>query len=69
MLCTVVLTCHQQFEEAGLHPVIVENIQLCKYDVPMPIQSYIIPAVLSGHDVVGISQTGLTVLLLCFDLC
>jgi ATP-dependent RNA helicase DDX3X len=25
----------------------------------MPIQSYIIPAVLTGHDVVGISQTGM----------
>jgi superfamily II DNA/RNA helicase len=28
------------------------------YTVPTPIQAYTIPAVLSGADVIGISQTG-----------
>jgi len=28
------------------------------YSVPTPIQAYTIPAVLSGADVIGISQTG-----------
>ena len=38
----------------------LENVKLCRYHVPTPIQSYCIPAVLTGHDVVGIAQTGTT---------
>lgn len=49
-----------QFEDAGLHPVILENVERCKYSAPTPIQAYCIPAVLTGHDVVGIAQTGIT---------
>jgi ATP-dependent RNA helicase DDX3X len=47
-----------QFDDAGLHPVMRENIKLCQFDAPTPIQAYCIPAVLSGRDVVGIAQTG-----------
>ncbi|KAF1975451.1 DEAD-domain-containing protein [Bimuria novae-zelandiae CBS 107.79] len=47
-----------EFEDAGLHPVVLENVKRCKYDSPTPIQAYCIPAVLTGHDVVGIAQTG-----------
>jgi ATP-dependent RNA helicase DDX3X len=47
-----------QFDDAGLHPVMLENVKLCRYSVPTPIQSYCIPAVLTGHDVVAIAQTG-----------
>jgi superfamily II DNA/RNA helicase len=28
------------------------------YNIPTPIQAYAIPAILSGADVIGISQTG-----------
>ncbi|KAJ4293133.1 hypothetical protein N0V90_008415 [Kalmusia sp. IMI 367209] len=48
----------RDFNEAGLHPMVLENIKLCKYEFPTPIQAYTIPAVLTGHDVVGIAQTG-----------
>lgn len=36
----------------------LENVKLCKYTAPTPVQSYCIPAVLTGHDVVAIAQTG-----------
>lgn len=35
-----------------------ENIRLCRYNVPTPIQAYAIPAVLTGHDLIAIAQTG-----------
>jgi ATP-dependent RNA helicase DDX3X len=47
-----------KFEEAGLHPVMVENIKLCGYKIPTPIQAYAIPAVLTGHDLIAVAQTG-----------
>ncbi len=47
-----------QFEDAGLHPVMLENIELCGYDVPTPIQAYVLPSVLKGIDIIGIAQTG-----------
>ncbi|KAH7078513.1 P-loop containing nucleoside triphosphate hydrolase protein [Paraphoma chrysanthemicola] len=48
----------RNFEDAGLHPVMAGNVKLCQYIYPTPIQSYCIPAVLTGHDVVAIAQTG-----------
>lgn len=48
-----------KFDDAGLHPVMLENVKLCRYAAPTPIQSYCIPAVLTGHDVVAIAQTGM----------
>jgi len=47
-----------QFEEAGLHPAMLKNLQLSGYKKPTPIQSYTIPAVMQGHDVVAVAQTG-----------
>lgn len=48
-----------QFDTAGLHPVMQEIVtKKMGYTVPTPIQAYTIPAVLSGADVIGISQTG-----------
>lgn len=38
--------------------MVVENIELCGYDYPTPIQAYTIPAVLKGHDMIGVAQTG-----------
>ncbi|KAF2795385.1 ATP-dependent RNA helicase DED1 [Melanomma pulvis-pyrius CBS 109.77] len=48
----------REFHEAGLHPVMLDNVKLCQYKTPTPIQCYCIPAVLTGHDVVAIAQTG-----------
>ena len=47
-----------QFKTAGIHPALVENIEHCGYSVPTPIQAYTIPAVLTGHDMIGVAQTG-----------
>jgi ATP-dependent RNA helicase DDX3X len=36
----------------------LENVKLCQYKFPTPIQSYCIPSILTGHDVVAVAQTG-----------
>ena len=36
----------------------VQNIALCGYTIPSPIQAYAIPAVVTGRDVIGVAQTG-----------
>lgn len=47
-----------QFESAGLHPVMLENIKLCGYTKPTSIQAYSIPAIITGHDLIAVAQTG-----------
>ena len=47
-----------KFEDAGLHPVMLENIKLCGYKVPTPIQAYVLPSVFKDIDIIGIAQTG-----------
>ncbi|ETI27608.1 hypothetical protein G647_00057 [Cladophialophora carrionii CBS 160.54] len=46
------------WEDAGLHPVVLENIKLCGYKLPTPIQAYAIPSVITNHDMIGVAQTG-----------
>ena len=46
------------FEDAGLHPVMLDNVKLAGYGVPTPIQQYTLPAVKKGHDIVACAQTG-----------
>lgn len=41
-----------------MHPVMLENIELCGYEAPTPIQKYTLPAIHKGLDVVAIAQTG-----------
>ncbi|KAJ6789840.1 hypothetical protein PWT90_07048 [Aphanocladium album] len=48
----------KSFKDAGLHPVMLENVLLAGYTHPTPIQKYTIPAIISGRDVIGIAQTG-----------
>ncbi|KAL1301594.1 hypothetical protein AAFC00_005824 [Neodothiora populina] len=47
-----------QFENAGLHPRLLENVKLCGYEKMTAIQAYTIPAVIMGHDIIAIAQTG-----------
>ncbi|CAK7268252.1 hypothetical protein SEPCBS57363_003001 [Sporothrix epigloea] len=46
------------FDKAGLHPVMRQNVELAGYKVPTPIQMYCLPAIIQGHDIMGIAQTG-----------
>ncbi|KAF1810943.1 putative DEAD/DEAH box RNA helicase [Eremomyces bilateralis CBS 781.70] len=46
------------WEDSGIHPQVLENVALCKFNKPTPVQSFVIPAALAGLDVVAISQTG-----------
>jgi ATP-dependent RNA helicase DDX3X len=36
----------------------LQNVKLCQYNAPTPIQSYCIPSILTGNDVVAVAQTG-----------
>ncbi|EEH18325.1 hypothetical protein PABG_00888 [Paracoccidioides brasiliensis Pb03] len=45
------------FDDAGLHPVMRENVKLCGYHVPTPIQAYSIPVILTGNDLIAVAQT------------
>lgn len=47
-----------RFQDAGLHPAMAKNVELCGYKLPTPIQKYCLPAIANGHDVIGIAQTG-----------
>lgn len=46
------------YKDAGLHPVMLENVELSGYEAPTPIQKYTFPAVHKGLDVVAVAQTG-----------
>ncbi|KAK2850683.1 hypothetical protein FQN49_005424 [Arthroderma sp. PD_2] len=48
----------KSFDDAGLHPIMLNNIKLCGYIVPTPVQAYSIPAVMTGHDLIAVAQTG-----------
>ena len=52
-----------QFDHAGLHPIMLKNVKLCKYEAPTPVQSWTIPAILMGHDVLACAQTGIIFLI------
>ncbi|KAF2965411.1 hypothetical protein GQX73_g8169 [Xylaria multiplex] len=46
------------FKNAGLHPAMLRNVELCGYKTPTPIQRYCIPAIKMGYDLLAIAQTG-----------
>ncbi|KAI1427407.1 P-loop containing nucleoside triphosphate hydrolase protein [Xylaria sp. FL1777] len=46
------------FKDAGLHPVMLRNVELCGYKKPTPIQRYCIPAIKMGYDLLAVAQTG-----------
>lgn len=37
----------------------LDNVRLCGYKIPTPIQAYCLPSVLKGIDIIGIAQTGM----------
>ena len=46
------------FDELGLIPQLLTNVQRSGYETPTPIQRETIPLVLQGRDVLGCAQTG-----------
>lgn len=38
----------------------VENIELCGYRLPTPVQAYTIPAAVQNRDIVAVAQTGIS---------
>ncbi|KAL9082332.1 MAG: hypothetical protein Q9159_006504 [Coniocarpon cinnabarinum] len=45
-------------DQAGLHPLLLENLKKAGYGQTTPIQAYTIPVAMAGKDVLGVSQTG-----------
>ncbi|KAJ5162220.1 DEAD/DEAH box RNA helicase, partial [Penicillium capsulatum] len=48
----------RQWTDAGLHPIMLENINLCMYDSPTSVQCYALPTILKGKDLMAVAQTG-----------
>jgi len=48
----------ETFDDAGLRPILMSNIQKSNYTVPTPIQRYCIPTAMIGRDIMGCAQTG-----------
>ncbi|KAI2639402.1 P-loop containing nucleoside triphosphate hydrolase protein [Xylaria nigripes] len=46
------------FQDAGLHPAMLRNVELMGYKSPTPIQRYCIPTIKLGYDLLAIAQTG-----------
>jgi len=46
------------FEDASLHPKILENIKKCGWNKPTPIQMYSIPIISKKRDLMACAQTG-----------
>jgi ATP-dependent RNA helicase DeaD len=47
-----------EFSEMNLHPLLVQAVTDLGYTSPMPIQSELIPVMMTGQDVIGQAQTG-----------
>jgi ATP-dependent RNA helicase DeaD len=47
-----------EFSEMNLHPMLVQAVAELGYTTPMPIQSELIPVMMTGQDVIGQAQTG-----------
>jgi len=48
----------ESFMEMNLHPNIIQDIKLHKYETPTPIQTQGIPIALAGNDILGCAETG-----------
>lgn len=38
----------------------LSNVKMCGYAIPTPVQAYCLPAILQGHDIIAIAQTGMS---------
>lgn len=47
-----------QFADVDLGEIIENNVALCKYGKPTPVQKYSIPVVLAKRDLMACAQTG-----------
>lgn len=48
----------KKFEDFNMRPEVMDLIARCGFTAPTPIQEQVIPAVLRGKDVIGLSKTG-----------
>lgn len=48
----------KQFTDLGIAEALLRAVSAEGYTVPTPIQAEVIPAMLAGHDIIGIAQTG-----------
>lgn len=48
----------RDFKDAGLHPVMFDNVVLAGYKVPTPVQAFTLGAIYNGYDMVACAQTG-----------
>lgn len=46
------------FEECGFSETTLQNIKLCNYTRPTPVQKHAIPIVMAGRDLMACAQTG-----------
>ncbi|VDO97844.1 unnamed protein product [Soboliphyme baturini] len=51
-------SCINKFSELQMHKWIMENIDLCHYEKPTPVQKFAIPTALAGRDLMACAQTG-----------
>jgi hypothetical protein len=57
------------FSDFDFPPVIKQNIELCKYVNPTPIQKFALPVAFLGRDVMACAQTGSGVSVYTRHLC
>ncbi|KAG8235053.1 hypothetical protein J437_LFUL014556, partial [Ladona fulva] len=48
----------ETFEQAGLRPLLLQNVKRCNYRKPTPVQKHAIPIVMAGRDLMACAQTG-----------
>lgn len=46
------------FQDAGLHPAMLRNVELAQYHAPTPVQKFTLPAIHNGYDIIATAQTG-----------
>lgn len=58
------------FHSSGLHNILLDNLSICNFSTPTPIQNYAVPIVIAGRDLMASAQTGSgkTVSLFTFQL-
>lgn len=46
------------FHNSGLCDILLDNLSICNFSTPTPIQNYAIPIIISGRDLMASAQTG-----------